>query len=151
MIPLRFGGAWMLASGWLFLTGAPAAAQSCPCPKYDLPAIVRKADAIFIGKVLSATDDAAPNIDGGGPGAVEYQARVMVDVSTILKGNPPRFVELVTPKGPCQFTFAVGNTYLVTGSGRGATVTTDVCQANARGNAIDGRAESIRDVLHPED
>ena len=101
--------------------------------------------------MLSATNDSAQNVDGGAPGVAEYQARVTVDVSTILKGNPPRIVEVVTPKGPCQFTFFVGDTYLVTGSGQGATVTTDVCQANARGNAIDGRAESIRVVLHPED
>ena len=136
------------------LTATMSAAQACPCPKYDLGAIVKQADVIFVGKVLSATGDSSGDMrkkDGTGLGGVEYQGRFMLDVSTIIKGAPPRFVEVVTPAGPCGFMFAVGNTYLVTGAGqgRGTPVVTDICRGNVKGEAIENRAALIRDMLHP--
>lgn len=131
-----------------------SAAQTCPCPKYDLAAIVKQADVIFVGKVLSATADStrdARNNGGTNWGQVEYQTRVMVDVSTVLKGSPPRFVEVVTPTGLCGFVSAVGNTYLVTGTGHGrdTPVLTDVCRGIVKGDAIENRAAMIKDILHP--
>jgi hypothetical protein len=136
------------------LHAPPSAAQACPCPKYDLAAIVKQADVIFVGKVLSATGDSTGDMrkkDGTGLSGVEYQRRFMLDVSTILKGAPPRFVEVATPTGPCGFMFAVGNTYLVTGTGdgRGTPMVTDICRGNVKGDAIENRAALIRDMLHP--
>jgi hypothetical protein len=153
MIRIRYASAWTCACAGLILCCSSAAAQTCPCPKYDLPAIVEKADVILIGKVLSATEDstgATQNKDGGWRGEAGYQMRVMLDVSTVLKGKPPRIVEVATPTGLCGFVFSVGKTYLVTGQVQGATVITDVCHANAMGDAIRRRAELIRDVLHPQ-
>lgn len=150
----RFSSAWRRTCAGLLLSCSPVAAQTCPCPKYDLAAIVKRADVIFVGKVLSATDDsteATRNKDGTWWGGVEYQTRFMLDVSTVLKGNPPRFVEVATPTGLCGFVFVVGKTYLATGTGQGqgAPVITDVCRGNVKEDAIDTRAALIRDILYP--
>ncbi len=116
---------------------------------------MNQADVIFVGKVLSATTDAAaPKQTDGGTWSVEgtgdYQTRLMIDVSTVLKGSPPRLVEVVTPTGPCGFIFFVGKTYLVTAAGKGTPVATDVCHGNVTGNAIEFRRTLMEDVLHPK-
>ena len=78
----------------------------------------------------------------------EIQTRLLFDVATVLKGDPPRFAEVVTSTGPCEFRFAVGETYLVVGKRQGAMVNTDRCQGNVKGaDTITDRVEAIRDAL----
>jgi hypothetical protein len=147
---------WVRGWGWMALLGCPpATAQNCPCPSFQLPAIVRQAEVVFIGKSLTATNDSTDagregaDDDGWLPG-VEFQTRLAFDVESILKGHAPRFIEVVTPTGDCGFPFEVGKTYLVIGKRRGAPVSTDACQGNVSGHdAINARAAAIREVLHP--
>ena len=138
-------------AAWFFLGAPPVAAQTCPCPTFDLPAIVQEADAIFVGRALSATNDstgAMRNSNGGWVGGADSQTRLLFDVQTVIKGAPPRFVEVVTPINPCMALFSVGETYLVVSKGQGAAVTTDTCKGNVSGSdAIDTRVEAIRNVL----
>ncbi len=109
---------------------------------------------IFVGKSLSATNDstgAMKNDSGGWTGGVEFQTRLLFDVETVIKGELPRFVEVVTPTGSCGFAFTVGETYLVVGKGQGGAVSTDSCKGNVSGSAaIDSRAAAIRKVLYPD-
>ncbi len=146
---------WLGVCPGLLLGSSPAPAQTCTCPAFELPAAVKQADVIFVGKSLSATNDstaATGNSDGDGwlPG-VEFQTRLLFDVETVVKGAPPRFIEVVTPTGSCGFPFAVGKIYLVVGRRRGEAVATDACQGNVSGfDAIDARAAAIREALHPQ-
>jgi len=79
-------------------------AQSCPCPTGGLPEAVKSADAIFIGRSLSATNDSiAPQRNGAGgwkDAGVEFQTRLTFDVQTVIQGRLPRFAEVITPTGP---------------------------------------------------
>jgi hypothetical protein len=131
----------------LLLGSSPASAQSCPCPAFDLRAVVDEAEVIFVGKCLTATTDstgATMHSDDWQTG-VEFQTRLAFDVQTAVKGRPPRFVEVVTPTGACGFAFTVGETYLVAGSWQGAVVSTDICKGNVSGlDASETRAEAIR-------
>ena len=109
---------------------------------------------IFVGRSLSATNDssgATRNAEGDGwLSGAEYQTRLLFDVATILKGDPPRFVEVVTSTSPCGFRFAVGETYLVVGKRQGGALSTNSCLGTVSGlGAIDARAAAIRKVLHP--
>lgn len=144
---------WAGTAVGLFLGPSPVAAQTCPCPSFDLSAVVEQADAIFIGKSLSATTDstqATMNSDGSWKAGDEGLTRLLFDVQTVIKGDPPRVVEVGTSPSPCGFAFAVGETYLVVGNGQGGSVTTDICNGNVSGlDAIDARAAAIRDILDP--
>src|SRR5262249_53045410 len=107
-------------------------AQSCPCPAFDLAQSVKNADTIFVGRSLSATNDSAPAMRNGSGGwkdaGVEFQTRLTFEVQTVIKGNLPRFAEVVTPTGLCGFGFAVGERYLIMGVRRGGGALTCSCQ-----------------------
>ncbi len=139
------------AGAALLLGASLAAAQGCPCPSVDLPALVRESDVIFVGRSVSATTDSTPateSSDGNGwIGGIEFQTRLLFHVESVLKGGLPRFAEVTTPTGPCGFAFAVGETYLVVGRRQGAAVATDSCKGNVSGrDAIDARAAAIRQM-----
>ena len=131
-------------------------AQGCPCPTLDLSGVARGADAIFVGRSLSATNDsAAPAEDGAGGwtgGGDEFQTRLTFDVQMVVKGKLPRFVEVVTPTGSCGFTFSVGEQYLIVGALHGTVVATDSCKGTVSGSdLIESRTEAIRDALRGND
>jgi len=131
-------------------------AQSCPCPTGGLSGAVKSADAIFVGRSLSATEDAtAPQRDGRGgwkDAGVAFQTRLTFDVQTVIKGKLPRFAEVITPSGPCGFRFSVGERYLVIGVLRGATVMTDSCKGNASGSEqVAARRAAIEKLLEADD
>jgi hypothetical protein len=135
------------------VTSSELMAQSCPCPRFDLSEVVKGADAIFVGTSLSATTDStAPkgnSATGWTESGVEFQARLTFDVQTVLKGNPPRFVEVISPIGPCGFGLSVGERYLIIGQGRGAAVATDSCKGNLSGaGPIEARIGAIQKLLH---
>jgi hypothetical protein len=131
-------------------------AQSCPCPKLGFDEVVKTADAIFVGRALSATNDSgAPtgnSTTGWKEAGVEYQTRLTFDVQKVIKGNPPRFVEVITPVGSCGFGFSVGERYLVIGVGRGAAVATDSCKGNRSGSEpIEAQTATIEKLLRADD
>ena len=139
---------WLGACLGLLGGASRAAANLCDCPALEIPAVVERADIIFVGKSLSATNDSSPAKNDRLP-AVEFQTRLLFDVETVVKGDAPRFIEVVTSTNICGFPFAVGKTYLVVGKRQGARVSTDACQGNiSGGDAIDDRVDAIRDVLH---
>ena len=143
----------LAAVGGLLLSSATAIGQSCPCPPFDLAGAVRGADVIFVGKALSAATDSTPaetNAEGTWEGGEAFQTRLLFEVAAAVKGEPPPFVEVVTPTGPCAFGFAVGETHLVVGTRVGGTVATDACRGNlSGGDAIAARAAAISKLLHP--
>jgi hypothetical protein len=150
----RYSLGWAGAAAGLFLGWWPAAAQPCPCPTFDLTGVVKEADMILVGRALSATTDSTGakwnDEVNGWRSNVEFQTRLLFDVQTIIKGAPPRFVEVVTPTGPCGFPFAVGETYVVVGKSQGQWLATDACKGNVSGaEAIDARVTAIRNALHP--
>jgi len=131
-------------------------AQRCSCPTFDLAEAVKNADAIFVGKSLSATSDSSAPVRDGAAGwkdaGIEYQTRLTFDVQTVVKGNLPRFAEVINPTGPCGFGFSVGERYLIMGTGRGAAVTTDSCKGNLSGSeAIEARSAAIQNLLDAND
>jgi len=149
---VRRSAAWAGVAAWFFLGAPPVAAQPCPCPTFDVAAIVQQAGVIFVGRALSATTESTRSMrdsNGGWIGANDSQmTRLLFDVQTVIKGAPPRFVEVVTPLNLCGASFAVGETYLVVGNEAGAAVITDACKGNISGSdAINTRVEAIRNAL----
>jgi len=150
---MQFKLAALLAAVLAVILAAPdLAAQTCPCATFDLAAVVKNADAIFVGRSLTATTDSTPpsgdSTAGWTDAGVEFQTRLAFEVETAIKGNLPRFVEVISPIGPCGFRFSVGERYLVTGKVRGTAVATDSCKGNLSGSElVEARTAAIRELL----
>jgi hypothetical protein len=74
----------------ILLASTEMMAERCPCPTVDEAEAIKRADAISIGKSLSATtDSSAPVRDGAGGwrdavGGGAVQTRLTFDVQTVM-------------------------------------------------------------------